>query len=96
MKRRLYVKERFVNESLPRLGRGRTTTSWAACGALAGYQKVSLRPGQSRRIRIEVGVRGLNYSDAATHGWRLGTGSRTVSIGSSSSDLPLTAQVRIR
>ncbi|HEY7484097.1 MAG TPA: glycoside hydrolase family 3 C-terminal domain-containing protein [Streptosporangiaceae bacterium] len=66
-----------------------------AVRSLAGYAKVSLRPGESRRVRIEVGARRLSYWNTAAHDWRLGTGTRTVSIGSSSADLRLTARVHI-
>jgi beta-glucosidase len=66
-----------------------------AVRALAGYRKVSLRPGESRRITVHVAVRQLQHWDAATSCWRLGTGTRTVWAGSSSATLPLSTAVRV-
>jgi beta-glucosidase len=66
-----------------------------ATNALAGYQKVQLRPGESQRITIRVAERQLQYWNAATHRWTLGTGPRVVRAGSSSRSLPLHTTVSI-
>ena len=66
-----------------------------AVRALAGYQKVSLRPGESRQVRIEIGLRQLSYWSTTSHRWTLGTGWRSVSVGSSSADLPLHTSARV-
>ena len=63
--------------------------------SLAGYQKISLRPGESRRVRIDVSERGLSYWNTTSHGWTVGTGPRTVSVGSSSADLRLNTRVDV-
>jgi beta-glucosidase len=57
--------------------------------SLVGYDKVRLRPGQSRRITISVAPRQLQYWDATRHAWTTGTGIRDIWIGPSSQNLPL-------
>ncbi|MDX3116230.1 beta-glucosidase H [Streptomyces scabiei] len=60
---------------------------------LAGYQKVRLRPGESRRVTITVSERQLQYWDSSVHRWVTGAGVRDVRVGSSSQDLPLHRKV---
>jgi beta-glucosidase len=67
-----------------------------AVRALAGYEKVALRPGESRRVTIELPARQLESWNTSTHSWELGTGPRSVWVGGSSSDLPLRTTVRVR
>ncbi|HKS98183.1 MAG TPA: glycoside hydrolase family 3 C-terminal domain-containing protein [Rugosimonospora sp.] len=63
--------------------------------ALAGYQKVHLAPGESRDVTLTVPLRQLQYWDSTAHAWALGTGTRTVWVGSSSAALPLAATVTV-
>ena len=63
--------------------------------ALAGFDKVTLRPGESRRVHVRLDAARLSYWNTTTHGWALGRGVRTLYVGSSSADLPLAASVRI-
>lgn len=63
--------------------------------ALAGYQKVSLRPGQSRQVTIKVAQQQLSYWNVRINNWTVGTGQRTVWAGSSSQSLPLRGSIRI-
>ena len=67
-----------------------------AVRALAGYDKITLRPGESRRVHIQVGADQLRHWNTTTNGWALGTGARTVYLGSSSADLPLHTTVDVR
>ncbi|RMI36710.1 beta-glucosidase [Actinomadura harenae] len=66
-----------------------------AVRSLGGYEKIGLRPGESRRIRIDVDAQQLSHWDTARHAWTLGTGDRTIWVGSSSTDLPLHTKVHI-
>jgi beta-glucosidase len=66
-----------------------------AVRSLAGYDKVWLRPGESRRVTIEVPERQLSSWNPSTHRWELGTGTRTVWAGGSSGNLPVQATVRV-
>jgi beta-glucosidase len=71
-------------------------TAQQAPRSLAGYRKVFLRPGESRRVTVFVDKRQLSYWDSAVHGWRVGTGQRDVWAGDSSADLPLHTDVHVR
>jgi beta-glucosidase len=73
----------------------RVTGAQQAVRALVGYDKVYLRPGQSRTITVKVARRQLQHWDSTASGWRLGTGVRTVWAGSSSRTLPLSTAVRV-
>ncbi|WP_026411006.1 glycoside hydrolase family 3 C-terminal domain-containing protein [Actinomadura oligospora] len=66
-----------------------------AVRSLGGYEKVGLRPGESRRIRIDVDDRQLSYWNTTRHAWTLGTGDRSIWIGPSSTDLPQHTEVHI-
>ncbi|MER7762072.1 glycoside hydrolase family 3 C-terminal domain-containing protein, partial [Streptomyces sp. NPDC097619] len=60
---------------------------------LAGYRRLELKAGESRRVRVDLDARSLSSWDPARHGWVTGTGARTVSVGRSSRELPLRATV---
>lgn len=66
-----------------------------AVASLAGYEKVRLGPGESRELQVRIDDGPLRCWDAASCGWVLGTGVRTVWVGSSSSDLRLSTTVEI-
>jgi len=66
-----------------------------AVRSLSGYQKISLRPGQSKRVVIKIDTRQLSYWNSGIDDWTVGTGTRTVWVGSSSQSLPLSGQVTI-
>lgn len=78
------------------VGASPDVTAQQAKRKLIGYQAITLRPGETRRVRIHVDQRQLEYWDAGKHGWQLGTGRRTVYAGSSSADLRISALTYIR
>ncbi|WP_431873256.1 glycoside hydrolase family 3 C-terminal domain-containing protein [Amycolatopsis sacchari] len=57
---------------------------------LAAFARVELRPGESRRIRLELPGRALSYWSG---GWRVVPGDREVQVGSSSRDIRLNRTV---
>jgi beta-glucosidase len=67
-----------------------------AAAALAGYQRVTLRPGQSARVTVWVPVRQLQYWNTAGDDWRLATGLRTVQLSSSERNTEISTLIRIR
>ncbi|MGW0943540.1 glycoside hydrolase family 3 C-terminal domain-containing protein [Streptomyces sp. NPDC002623] len=71
------------------VGASPRTTAQQAVRSLAGYQKVHLRAGQSKTVRIRVDAQQLKYWDTSAHAWALGTGNRGVWVGGSSRTLPL-------
>ena len=66
-----------------------------AVRSLAGYGKITLRPGQGRRVDIQVDPAQLNYWSTTSHRWAVGSGNRQIFVGSSSADLPLRAMVDV-
>jgi beta-glucosidase len=61
---------------------------------LAGFTKVSLDPGQHRRVLVALPGRAFAHWDTAGQRWLVDPGNYPVSVGTSSRDLPLTAPVR--
>jgi beta-glucosidase len=57
--------------------------------ALADFQAVSLVPGQSRRVSLEIERRALSYWSEDSGDWVLLQGPRAVYVGSSSRDIRL-------
>lgn len=66
-----------------------------AVRVLGGYQRLTLRAGERRRVTVVVERRTLSSWDTKRHDWVLGTGRRTLWVGASSRDLRLrtTAEV---
>ncbi|MFJ9631612.1 glycoside hydrolase family 3 C-terminal domain-containing protein [Streptomyces sp. NPDC101175] len=77
------------------VGASPRTTAPQAVRSLGGYQKVRLRAGQSKTVRIRVDAQQLKYWNTSSHGWVLGTGNRDVWVGSSSRTLPLHGSVDV-
>ncbi|MGW0579461.1 glycoside hydrolase family 3 C-terminal domain-containing protein [Streptomyces sp. NPDC002920] len=77
------------------VGASPRTTAPQAVRSLGGYQKVHLRAGQSKTVRIRVDAQQLKYWNTSSHGWALGTGKRDVWVGSSSRTLPLHGSVHV-
>ncbi|WP_308298937.1 glycoside hydrolase family 3 C-terminal domain-containing protein [Streptomyces sp. GESEQ-35] len=72
------------------LGPSPLVTAPQAVKKLAGYTKVTLAPGQEKRLTVPVDARQLQYWDTGKHAWQDAPGARTVHVGASSSDLRLT------
>lgn len=64
--------------------------------ALAGYRRVHLRPGEARTVTVRMAARTLSSWDTERHQWVLGTGPRTVEVGSSSRDPRLRGRIEVR
>ncbi len=62
---------------------------------LKGFIRVSLKPGESRKITMTLPISQLRYWDAKIHDWRLESGKIQVMIGSSSSDIRLVKNIEI-
>lgn len=67
-----------------------------AVRVLAAYRRLTLRPGERRRVTVRIGERTLSCWDPRRHAWVLGTGRRTVWVGASSGDLRLRTGVDVR
>ncbi len=62
---------------------------------LVAWQRVPLAPGESKEVTLKVDPLFVSVFDTVTDNWKLLTGEYTVSVGSSSRDLPLTAKVTL-
>src|SRR5882724_430126 len=56
---------------------------------LKGFSKISLAPGQTRHVQLQLDARALSYWNTANHDWEILPGSYRVMAGGSSRDLPL-------
>jgi beta-glucosidase len=63
-----------------------------AVRSLRGYEKLSLAAGETRRVTISLDRRSFQYWDTATHAWKTNYGPRTIWVGDSSAELPLSGQ----
>lgn len=63
---------------------------------LGGYRRVPLRAGERRRLTVRVAGRTLSAWDVERHEWVLGTGRRTVQVGTSARDLTLSGTVVVK
>ncbi|MFE0102576.1 glycoside hydrolase family 3 protein [Streptomyces sp. NPDC059009] len=57
--------------------------------ALAGFERVELAPGETRRVRIRVAARQLSYWDSERGAWTRTRGWRGLYVGASSRDIRL-------
>lgn len=62
---------------------------------LVAFDRIELRPGESRRVTLSAPSRLASYWSADAHNWQLATGMRPVFVGSSSRDIRLTGEVVI-
>ncbi len=62
---------------------------------LKGFAKVSLKPGETKNVRLTVRARDLAYFDVAGHQWKADAGAYEVGIGSSSRDIRQKAPLRL-
>jgi beta-glucosidase len=56
---------------------------------LKGFSKISLKPGRTRHVRLQLDARALSYWNTANHDWEILPGTYRVMAGPSSRDLPL-------
>lgn len=79
--------------AVPQFYVGPTQGGWEAPKRLAGFQKVTLAPGQSTQVEVTVDPRILATYDVAAQGWRIQAGNYRVQLGRSAIDLPLQTDV---
>jgi hypothetical protein len=60
---------------------------------LKGFQRVALRPGQTKRVAFKLDDRAFSYWSTAAGEWRVAPGCYDIGVGPSSRDLPLRAVV---
>jgi beta-glucosidase len=62
---------------------------------LAGFEKVSLQPGQSRTVSVTIDPRLLATFDVPGHQWKIAAGSYPIQVGHSSRDLALKGEATV-
>ena len=63
---------------------------------LKGFEKLFLKPGESKTATMALNRDSLSVWDGTTHGWKLVPGAYTVNVGSSSRDIHLKGSFTIR
>ena len=63
---------------------------------LKGFEKVSLAPGQTRKVTFEIEPDMLKFYDPARGGWTLESGSFTAHVGAASDDIRTTATFSVK
>jgi beta-glucosidase len=63
---------------------------------LVGWDKLSLHPGQTRRVSLDIEPERLAYWNVATHAWAIAPGTYKIFVGSSSRDIRLHDEVHIK
>ena len=80
---------------VPQLYVGMPASSGEPPKRLAGYDKVSLRPGESRTVTMHLGRRAFSHWDVLAGAWVADRGCYGVLVGNSSRDLPLEGTVAV-
>ena len=62
---------------------------------LKGFQKVSLKPGQSTTVTFTLDAQDASYWNSDAQAWTLTPGTYTVHVGDSSENLPLTGTFKV-
>ena len=59
---------------------------------LKGFQKLTLKPGQTGHVHLALDSRAFSYWDISSHSWQIAPGTCQIQIGSSSRDIRLRSQ----
>lgn len=62
---------------------------------LKGFARITLQPGETKRVTIPVGLRSLAYYDVSGHDWRADQGTYKLLVGNSSADTPLSGAITL-
>ena len=62
---------------------------------LKGFQKVSLKPGQTTKVHFSLDAQDASYWNTDAQAWTLTPGTYTVHVGDSSASLPLTGRFAV-
>jgi beta-glucosidase len=63
---------------------------------LKGFEKVSLNPGETKHITLNLDARAFSYWDEAAHKWAIDPGKFVLRVGDSSENTPLSAEVTLK
>jgi beta-glucosidase len=57
--------------------------------ALVGFERVEIKAGAMRRVKIHIDERAFSYWSADRHAWQVAEGERRIAIAASSRDIRL-------
>jgi len=63
---------------------------------LKGFEKVTLAPGETKHVTLNLDARAFSYWDEAAHKWSIDPGKFVVRVGDSSENTPLNAEVTLK
>jgi len=63
---------------------------------LKGFVRVPLPPGAAKDVQVDLDRSAFSYYDVATHAWKVDPGEYRILVGSSSTDIRLTAPLKIQ
>jgi beta-glucosidase len=63
---------------------------------LKGFERVTLKPGETRHVSVTLDRRSLAYWDTKSNGWKVDPGEFAVSVGDNSEHLPLKETFTVR
>jgi beta-glucosidase len=61
--------------------------------SLVGFERIELKPGESKRVVLRLGARSLSYWSTEKHGWVVANNNRSIYVGSSSRDIRLEGRI---
>lgn len=62
---------------------------------LKGFEKVHLKPGETKHVTLTLDARAFSYWDESTHGWHIDPGKFVIHVGDSSENTPLSADLTL-
>jgi beta-glucosidase len=66
-----------------------------AAKALAGWAQVDLQPGERQKVTVTLSAESLSFWDVNRDKWRTPSGEVPIFVGSSSTDVRLTGDLRV-
>jgi beta-glucosidase len=63
---------------------------------LKGFEKVALKPGQTRHVRIKLDSRSFGYWNTNAHDWKIVAGTYVIMVGSSSRNFELQGSLLVK
>jgi beta-glucosidase len=81
------VAEVYVGELHPRISR--------PTKELKGFARVSLRPGETKRVHIPLNGRAFSFYDVSAHGWQVNPGEFSIYVGQSVEQIELKGTVTL-
>lgn len=82
------VSQLYISDNNPKIDK--------AIRELKGFNKVYLKPGETKQITFELDIADFSYFDPITNKWKADAGKYTIEIGSSSRDIKLKKTINLQ